>query len=134
MNYIKVQDIQNPISNFKRCLEQRLFYKNLAERRKLQIYQNLFQNLQNLDLPKDPPEKIGTKDFMVEDEEIRVKDTTTPETEIIRVEGLRRVFKSRKKTVHAVRGVSWSAERGQVFGLLGTNGAGKTTTFKMMCG
>jgi ABC-type multidrug transport system ATPase subunit len=34
----------------------------------------------------------------------------------------------------AVDGVSFSVERGQVYGLIGPNGAGKTTTFSMMCG
>jgi ATP-binding cassette subfamily A (ABC1) protein 3 len=37
-------------------------------------------------------------------------------------------------TVHAVESVSFAADKGQVFGLLGSNGAGKTTTFKMLCG
>jgi ABC-2 type transport system ATP-binding protein len=30
--------------------------------------------------------------------------------------------------------ISFSIERGEIFGLLGPNGAGKSTTFKMMCG
>jgi ABC-2 type transport system ATP-binding protein len=34
----------------------------------------------------------------------------------------------------AVDDVSFSIQRGQIFGLLGPNGAGKSTTFKMMCG
>ena len=34
----------------------------------------------------------------------------------------------------AVDDVSFSIERGEIFGLLGPNGAGKSTTFKMMCG
>ena len=34
----------------------------------------------------------------------------------------------------AVDGVSFSVERGQVYGLIGPNGAGKTTTFSMLCG
>lgn len=32
------------------------------------------------------------------------------------------------RAVHAVKGVSFAADSGQVFGLLGINGAGKTTT------
>ncbi len=34
----------------------------------------------------------------------------------------------------AVDGVSFTVQRGQVYGLIGPNGAGKTTTFSMMCG
>ncbi len=34
----------------------------------------------------------------------------------------------------AVDQVSFSIQRGEIFGLLGPNGAGKSTTFKMMCG
>ncbi len=35
---------------------------------------------------------------------------------------------------YAVRDVSFSVQRGEVFGLLGANGAGKSTTFRMLCG
>ncbi|HSB51312.1 MAG TPA: ATP-binding cassette domain-containing protein, partial [Dissulfurispiraceae bacterium] len=34
--------------------------------------------------------------------------------------------------VNAVDGVSFSIEKGEVFGLLGPNGAGKTTTIRML--
>lgn len=34
----------------------------------------------------------------------------------------------------AVKDVSFSVQRGEVFGLLGPNGAGKSTIFKMLCG
>jgi len=36
--------------------------------------------------------------------------------------------------VHAVRGVSFEVERGEVFGIVGPNGAGKTTTLEMIEG
>lgn len=35
---------------------------------------------------------------------------------------------------YAVKGVTFSVGRGEVFGLLGANGAGKSTTFRMLCG
>lgn len=37
-------------------------------------------------------------------------------------------------SVHAVRGVSFAARRGEVVGLLGPNGAGKSTTIRMITG
>ena len=42
------------------------------------------------------------------------------------------LFNKRKKVVHAVRGISFTVEQGEIFGLLGQNGAGKTTTIKML--
>lgn len=36
--------------------------------------------------------------------------------------------------LHAVKGVSFDLDRGEVLGLLGPNGAGKTTTMQMLCG
>jgi ABC-2 type transport system ATP-binding protein len=57
----------------------------------------------------------------------------------IEVEELRRTYRTRKgllrrrKTeVHALRGISFEVERGELFGLLGPNGAGKTTTIKIL--
>jgi ABC-2 type transport system ATP-binding protein len=35
---------------------------------------------------------------------------------------------------HAVKGITFEVNRGEVFGLLGANGAGKSTTFRMLCG
>jgi ABC-2 type transport system ATP-binding protein len=42
------------------------------------------------------------------------------------------ILKNEKKVVEAVRGITFSIERGELFGLLGPNGAGKTTTIKML--
>jgi len=36
--------------------------------------------------------------------------------------------------VQAVKGVTFSVKRGEVFGILGPNGAGKTTTLEMIEG
>src|SRR5215210_9123922 len=48
----------------------------------------------------------------------------------IEVEDLRKDYGDRK----AVRGISFSVPRGEVFGLLGPNGAGKTTTVEILEG
>ncbi|MER7122124.1 ABC transporter ATP-binding protein [Streptomyces goshikiensis] len=50
---------------------------------------------------------------------------------VIRAEGLRRGYAG---GFEAVRGVSFSVERGEVFALLGTNGAGKTSTVELLEG
>ena len=49
---------------------------------------------------------------------------------VIEVRGLQRRFGD----FYAVKGVSFSVQRGEIFGLLGANGAGKSTTFRMLCG
>jgi ABC-2 type transport system ATP-binding protein len=53
-----------------------------------------------------------------------------PDESIIEVKDLKRRFGD----FYAVRGVTFSVKRGEVFGLLGANGAGKSTTFRMLCG
>ncbi len=52
------------------------------------------------------------------------------EAPVIVVESLRRTFGD----FVAVKDVTFSVRRGEVFGLLGANGAGKSTTFRMLCG
>ena len=49
---------------------------------------------------------------------------------MIKVENLKKLF----GTKHAVDGVSFSVERGEVLGFLGPNGAGKSTTMRMITG
>jgi ABC-2 type transport system ATP-binding protein len=51
---------------------------------------------------------------------------------IIEAKGLARTFTSRKRTVHAVRGVDLTVDPGEIVGFLGPNGAGKTTTLRML--
>ena len=48
---------------------------------------------------------------------------------IIKVNNLKKYFKE----VKAVDDISFSVERGELFGFLGVNGAGKSTTINMMC-
>src|SRR5258708_889470 len=52
--------------------------------------------------------------------------------DVIKTRGLRRAFKSRKRTVEAVAGVDLTVRSGEIFGFLGPNGAGKTTTLRML--
>jgi ABC-2 type transport system ATP-binding protein len=47
---------------------------------------------------------------------------------------VRSLFRRRYKHVHAVDGISFDIERGEMVGFLGPNGAGKTTTLKMLSG
>src|SRR5882672_10327130 len=51
---------------------------------------------------------------------------------IIEANALARTFKSRRRTVEAVRGVDLSVNDGEIVGFLGPNGAGKTTTLRML--
>lgn len=58
---------------------------------------------------------------------------TQPETSddhVIEVKNIQRRFGD----FYAVKGITFSVKKGEVFGLLGANGAGKSTTFRMLCG
>jgi ABC-2 type transport system ATP-binding protein len=57
-------------------------------------------------------------------------DTTGDHAAIIEVKDLFRYFGD----FAAVKDVSFSVRKGEIFGLLGANGAGKSTTFRMLCG
>lgn len=58
--------------------------------------------------------------------------------DIIRIQDLQKKYKLRSKGVDglgyvdAVRGMTFSVHKGEIFGLLGPNGAGKTTTLEMI--
>ncbi len=52
---------------------------------------------------------------------------------VIEAKGLVRTYKTRGKSIEAVRGVDLSVRAGEIVGFLGPNGAGKTTTLKMLC-
>jgi ABC-2 type transport system ATP-binding protein len=51
---------------------------------------------------------------------------------MIETQALSKVFKGRKGSVEAVRGVDLSVKAGEIFGFLGPNGAGKTTSLRML--
>ena len=56
--------------------------------------------------------------------------TADKDEDIIVVKNLERRF----GTFYAVKNLSFTVRRGEIFGLLGANGAGKSTTFRMLCG
>jgi ABC-2 type transport system ATP-binding protein len=55
---------------------------------------------------------------------------------VLRADDLRKTFRLGfwRRRVEAVRGISFTVRRGEIFGFLGPNGAGKTTTLKMLMG
>jgi ABC-2 type transport system ATP-binding protein len=57
-----------------------------------------------------------------------------PVIEIIGLEKQYSVGFWRKKTKHALKGLTLAIEEGEIFGFLGPNGAGKTTTLKLLMG
>ncbi|MDW4901637.1 ATP-binding cassette domain-containing protein [Streptomyces californicus] len=63
-----------------------------------------------------------------------VKDFRRPRARTGRFSTLRTLFSRQYDTVHAVSGVSFTVERGDVVGYIGSNGAGKSTTIKMLTG
>lgn len=53
-------------------------------------------------------------------------------TTILNFQQVRKTFNKKGKAIHALRGVSFHVEKGEVFGFVGPNGAGKSTTIKVM--
>lgn len=55
---------------------------------------------------------------------------------VLEIQGLIKIFRDfwRRPKVTAVNDVTFSVQRGEIFGLLGPNGSGKSTTIKMMLG
>ena len=53
---------------------------------------------------------------------------------ILEVNNLRTIFKSRGQEVQAVRGVTFSVDKGEIMGIVGESGSGKSVTMKAVMG
>jgi ABC-2 type transport system ATP-binding protein len=53
-------------------------------------------------------------------------------TSILEFTSVNKNFKQRKRTIQALRDISFNVKEGEVFGFVGPNGAGKSTTIKIM--
>jgi len=88
---------------------------------------------QDIELPPVRRDDTSDSDVIAEAEHAR-SDTDAA----LRVIDIQKTFYSLDgfaiKKMHAVKGVSLSISKGQVFALLGHNGAGKTTTLNMLTG
>ncbi len=58
------------------------------------------------------------------------RDITHDDASVVEVKDIYRYFGA----FAAVKNVTFSVRKGEIFGLLGANGAGKSTTFRMLCG
>ncbi|MFO0549016.1 MAG: ABC transporter ATP-binding protein [Polyangiaceae bacterium] len=80
---------------------------------------------------------LPAEDEPAEDEPAQDEPTGEKREALIVVDKLKKTFKAGlfvKRTVEAVKSVSFDVRRGEIFGFLGPNGAGKTTTIKMLTG
>ena len=59
---------------------------------------------------------------------------TAAPAKVLEVRNLHVVFGSGHHKVHAVRGVSFSVDKGECFGIVGESGSGKTTILRALCG
>lgn len=50
----------------------------------------------------------------------------------VTVKQLVKVYKQKKDTIEAVKGISFDVEAGELFGIIGPDGAGKTSLFRML--
>jgi len=59
-------------------------------------------------------------------------ETTTTSPPVIHVEGLSRIYRMGANTVHALRDVDLSVERGEMVAIMGSSGSGKSTLMNIL--
>uniref|UniRef100_A0A4W3GWH1 ATP-binding cassette sub-family A member 2 n=1 Tax=Callorhinchus milii TaxID=7868 RepID=A0A4W3GWH1_CALMI len=87
------------------------------------------------------PQRLPVSNKPIEDDDVDVGNERRrvlrgdADTDVLRIQNLTKVYKSRKMgRILAVDRLCVGVRPGECFGLLGVNGAGKTTTFKMLTG
>lgn len=95
-----------------------------------------FRNIQNKEYIDKFTIKTYTMYIKLDIHKIRMKRGDYMEN-ILEVKELKRSYTgtlgmTKKKSIEALRGISFSIKEGEIFGLLGPNGAGKTTTIKIL--
>ena len=53
---------------------------------------------------------------------------------VLQVNTLHKTYRQKKNSVHALKGISFAVEPGEIFAFLGPNGSGKTTTMNCIAG
>ena len=53
---------------------------------------------------------------------------------VLEIENVSKTYKTKGRTIDAVKGVSFSVNEGEIVGFIGKNGAGKSTTLKIVTG
>jgi len=61
-----------------------------------------------------------------------VNDSAQPTADVIRVEGVTKVYQMGRTAVHALRGIDLTVKRGEMIAIMGHSGSGKSTLMNML--
>ncbi len=77
-----------------------------------------------------PPERLGETD----DLELNPTGDSAPDSVIVSIRDVTRVYRAGAETVHALRGITLDVHRGEYLSIMGPSGSGKSTLFNMIGG